>query len=157
MALRLEGTKFGELTVIKKLGSKYIPSSKVYRTFWECLCLCGKLTSKTTDALRSGRVKSCGCCEWQIHHKDSYISWMGMKARCNNPTSKDYSSYGGRGIIYEPRWNSFIEFYKDMGDPPLDEITEERLSLDRIDNNGNYTKENCRWATRSEQQLNKKR
>lgn len=153
MTLKLDGQIFGNLTVIHKQGR--LRQSSVWRTTWLCKCLCGKITVKTTDTLRSGRTKSCGICEWHIHHKDAYISWMGMKQRCNTVSCKDYKSYGGRGINYDPRWENFAEFYKDMGDPPLDEVTEERLSLDRIDNSGNYHKDNCRWATGSQQQLNK--
>ena len=155
MALDLIGTKFGQLTVLKKLGSKYIVTSKVYRTFWECRCICGKVTEKTTDALRSGKVNSCGCCEWHIHHNEAYVSWCSMKQRCDYKLNKDYPSYGGRGIKYDPRWTSFVEFYLDMGDPPVDTYTKERLSLDRKDNNGDYCKDNCKWSTRSEQQFNK--
>lgn len=155
MALNLIGQSFGILTVLSKSGRFWSAKSKVWRTEWNCSCLCGKLTKKTTDALRSGRVNSCGCCEWHIKHNEAYVSWCGLKQRCNYKEGKDYSRYGGRGITYDPRWESFVEFFKDMGDPPYDTITKERLSLDRRDNNGNYCKENCYWATRSEQQFNK--
>lgn len=153
MALDLVGKVIGNLVVVSKLGSRYIPTSKIYRVFWECKCLCGKVVHKTTDSLRT--TKSCGCCEWHIHHNEAYVSWMGMKQRCDYIRNKDYPRYGGRGITYDPKWKNFVEFYKDMGDPPIDSRTKERLSLDRIDNNGNYCKENCQWSTRSEQQYNK--
>lgn len=153
MTLKLDGDVFGYLTVLSKAGRKY--SGKTYRTLWNTRCVCGNITTKTTSDLRTGRAVTCGCCMWHIYHKEAYISWMGMKTRCKTPTCKDYPRYGGRGITYDPRWENFIEFYLDMGDPSVHSITYERLSLDRIDNNGNYTKENCRWATRSEQQLNK--
>jgi len=155
MTLNLVGYVSGQLTVTAPAGRTYVQSSKVWRTLWQCKCLCGKETIKTTDALRTSKVQSCGCCEWHIHHKDAYISWMSMKQRCDYKENKDYANYGGRGITYEPRWIKFVEFYKDMGDPPSDPWSGERMSLDRIDNNSNYTKNNCKWSTRSEQQLNK--
>jgi hypothetical protein len=78
-----------------------------------------------------------------------------MLQRCDDSSRKDYKYYGGRGITYDKAWGRFINFYRDMGDPPLDKFTGERMSLDRKDVNGMYCKANCRWATRSEQQLNK--
>lgn len=152
MAIDLKGQRIGYLTVIEKAGRVY--SSGSYRTLWKCLCLCGKETTKWLQALRSGKIESCGCCEWHIKHNEAYVSWMGMKQRCNYVKGKDYPRYGGRGITYDPRWEKFEEFYIDMGDPPTD-WKGERLSLDRIDNNANYTKLNCVWADRSAQQLNK--
>jgi hypothetical protein len=73
-----------------------------------------------------------------------------MKERCDNSVSGDYKNYGGRGITYDPRWEKFENFLEDMGEAP------EGLSIDRVDNNGNYCKENCRWATSAEQNGNKR-
>lgn len=81
----------------------------------------------------------------------TYRAWAKMKSRCDNPKDSRYSDYGGRGITYESRWVSFNNFFVDMGDCP------EGKSLDRIDNEGNYTLENCRWATREQQQRNTRR
>lgn len=157
MTLNLIGHKYGELTVLAKNGRTYVPTSKIYRTLWSCLCLCGKTVDKTTNTLRSTKVESCGKCEWHILERDAYVSWMGMKQRCNYVGCKDYPEYGGRGITYEVRWEKFTEFFKDMGTPPIDKYLLERFSLDRKDNNGNYTKDNCKWSDRSQQQLNKSR
>lgn len=79
-------------------------------------------------------------------HKLTGNSWRGMRNRCDNPSYWSYKHYGGRGITYDPRWKDFGEFLADMGERPGKEY-----SLDRIDNNGNYTKENCRWITQKEQ------
>ena len=80
----------------------------------------------------------------------AYRSWNCMKERCNNPNSSNYRNYGGRGIKICERWlNSFENFYEDMGDRPLN------MTLDRIDNNKNYYKENCKWSTNKQQFRNK--
>ena len=83
-----------------------------------------------------------------LYQSPTYYSWNSMKDRCNNKNNKQYKDYGGRGITYDKRWEDFREFYKDMGEKP------KQTTLDRIDVNGNYCKENCRWATKLEQQHN---
>lgn len=96
---------------------------------------------------------------WKVKHghfigtkkcSKTYMVWSSMKSRCNNKNHHAYNSYGGRNIKICNRWNDYVNFLEDMGDKP------EGLSLDRIDNNGDYSLDNCRWATRSEQQRNKK-
>jgi len=84
------------------------------------------------------------------HNTPTYQCWADMKTRCDNPQNPSYQFYGGRGITYCKAWNLFSNFYRDMGDRP------DGLSLDRVDNNGPYELANCRWATRSEQNLNKR-
>ena len=85
-----------------------------------------------------------------LYQGKEYRSWNNMKNRCNNPKLKEYKNYGGRGITYDSRWEDFREFFKDMGKRP------EGTTLDRIDVDKNYCKENCRWATKEEQQRNQR-
>ncbi|WP_299074930.1 AP2 domain-containing protein [uncultured Paraglaciecola sp.] len=79
-----------------------------------------------------------------------YYCWHNMKTRCDNSKCDSYPTHGAKGISYDPRWSDFAEFYKDMGMPPSDTHT-----LDRIDGSGNYEKDNCRWATSSQQAMNR--
>jgi hypothetical protein len=126
-------------------------------------CICGNIKSVMYTYIKTGRSKSCGCVQknvWKTifikHNKyntSEYNAWKNMKQRCNNSKRKDYVNYGGRGIKVCDRWlNSFINFYKDMGSKPGPEY-----SIDRYPNNdGNYEPSNCRWATSTEQNRNKR-
>ena len=145
------GLKRNHLTVIKDEGKDYRG-----KRLWRCLCLCGNETILETNSIMSERkpTKSCGRCEWHIKHKDSYISWMSMKQRCDDSTRKDNQYKGGNGIKYDLKWKDFVAFFLDMGDPPKD-FYGERKSLDRKDVNGMYCKDNCKWSDRHEQQMNK--
>lgn len=130
--------------------------------FVDCICSCGTRRCVSINNLKMGRSKSCGCLQKEIVseiknlHDDrenndlSYQSWVGMKTRCNNPNFSQYKDYGGKGITYDTRWESFENFLKDMG--PRSDKT---LTLDRIKSNQNYCKENCRWADKSLQSFNK--
>ena len=132
---------------------------------WVCWCSCGNLTEATKNSLRMRDTRSCGCLAHEAHvrlgkgkathglHKSSeFTIWIGMKSRCNNPNEPHFADYGGRGICVYPGWvNDFPAFYAYMGPRPSS-----KHSLDRIDNNGNYEPGNVRWATKTEQQANKR-
>ena len=152
--LELAGQRFGSWTVIsfeeKRKGSLY----------WRCQCDCGTENIVFGASLTSGRSKSCGCLRREetssgnkkhgMCKTPTYSSWMSMKTRCDNPKKKGYKYWGGRGISYDPRWAEFTEFLKDMGDRP------EGTSLDRIDPDGNYCKENCAWRSYQKQVDNRR-
>jgi len=151
----LSGKRFGRLTAIKRQGTQ---GNKIK---WECLCDCGNTTYVASGDIVSGHTKSCGCLnkETQVsantthgmHDTRIWNTWSGMKGRCSNPSDKRYSSYGGRGIAVCESWLKFENFYSDMEGGYQDNLT-----LDRIDNDSGYSKENCRWAT-TMQQCNNKR
>ena len=138
------GRKFGEVIVTEEAESRY-----GNRKFWKYRCSCGNSGVAAGTDLRIGRVTSCGKCN--KHGKwgsKIYRIYHDMRKRCEEPTANNYSRYGARGISVE--WNSFEEFYADMGDPPRG------MQLDRIDSNGNYCKKNCKWSTIEEQNRNRR-
>lgn len=112
-------------------------------------CDCGSERLVSGASLVSGNSKSCGCIQGEKRHNKSlsreYYSWKGMIQRCENPDHTFYDLYGGRGILVCDRWHDFRNFYADMGE------RQEKTTLDRIDNFGNYEPVNCRWATQKTQ------
>ncbi len=154
--IQMVGQQFGELIVIAQAEH-----SKGSHRKWLCSCSCGRETTVATNNLRSGHTRSCGCLvkttasNLRTKHGMSktrvYDIWLGMMSRCFNPKNISYSRYGAAGITVCPKWRSYTQFISDMGMPPGD-----RYSLDRLDNTKGYCADNCRWAT-SEQQANNKR
>jgi hypothetical protein len=147
------GDRFGKLTLIESPKSTH----KNNRKIWLCRCECGNETTVIENNLRRGIVNSCGCLRFTAtrkhgqHNKSIYIVWAAMKQRCLNPKDCNFHKYGARGIKVCDRWLAFENFFADMGERPSNEH-----SLDRIDNNGHYEPDNVRWATREEQQRNKR-
>jgi hypothetical protein len=126
------------------------------RAYFICQCDCGRQKSIRVDGVLSGHSKSCGCFNPKgrlIHghaRSPEYKVWVAAKQRCKNQKDARYKDYGGRGISLSPDWESFENFHRDMGSRPSSLHT-----LDRIDNNKGYEKENCRWTTQPVQQRNR--
>lgn len=143
----LSGQIFGRLTVISLHGIH--PKGQC---LWKCKCICGNETVLLGTTLKRGVTKSCGCLLRSrngLANTSTYSIWHSMIARCHNPKSVAYKNYGARGISVCDRWkDNFFAFLEDMGERPAG------LSIDRIDNNDNYFKENCHWATPKEQTRN---
>lgn len=151
----MTGRTYGRLTAQWPAGRTH---NAVY---WLFLCVCGRLKTLDGSEVRIGRVRSCGCWESKLTHgcarkkrrTPEYICWITMIRRCEDPKADSYKYYGLRGISVCKRWRkSFVNFLKDMGTKPTP-----KHSIDRINNDGNYSPKNCRWATALQQVHNRRK
>lgn len=150
----LSGKKFNRIKIIE------FSHSEKGNSVWKCQCDCGKIFYCQARMFKHEKTKSCGCLKkekWKkritthgMAYSPEYIVWNNMKNRCNNKNHTSYNLYGGRKIKICERWiNSFENFFEDMGHRPKNH------TLERIDNDGDYTPDNCKWATRKKQNMNK--
>jgi len=170
----ITGHKYGRL-----LAKEYVGKGAYGKHAWLCVCECGSAKTFSSNVLRRGTTKSCGCYMREVSAENmrktgavtgringkmsakhghsangrtpTYTTWQAMKDRCDTPSTNSYELYGGRGVTICDRWRDFRHFLADMGERP------EGMSLDRIDPFGNYEPENCRWATAQQQRQNTRR
>lgn len=159
--LHLEGERYGKLVVMEEAESIYSKTGKMIRR-WKCKCDCGNITIVRHGDLRNGSTVSCGCYNYEKESAAKTHGYSrtklgnvfeGMKQRCNNPKNKNYEKYGGRGIKICTEW---LNDPKKFFDWAIKNGYKEGLSIDRIDVNGNYESDNCRWADNEAQCLNQR-
>ena len=155
-AIDLTGLRFGRLTVLSQAETTFTAGGRPVRR-WNCRCDCGNTIVTTRQNLRKGDTRSCGCLKLEetkkrlTTHGESksvlYKRWKAMKKRCQNPNNSDYSHYGGRGIKVCEEWQDYANFR----DWALSHGYSDELSIDRIDVDGDYEPNNCRFISMKEQ------
>ncbi len=156
----LTGMKFGRWTVDSCAHrAMKLPGGGKTHTLWNVTCDCGAVSKVRSDGLLSGKSTSCGCFHSEVTSKrgtvhglsqsGEYNVWAAMWQRCENPDHPHFYRYGGRGIIVDPHWRKFADFYSDMGPRPSSDH-----SIERVDNDGPYAKWNCSWELQSVQANN---
>lgn len=156
--VEIAGRKFGYLTVIRPIGSRWGHS------LWECKCDCGTVCERTANQLTQNDNVSCGCMtslaqrNAQYKHGDTgtrlYRIWKAMKTRCNNPNISYFKYYGGKGVSVCKEWVNSFETFKEWA---LSHGYSDTLTIDRINGDGNYEPNNCRWVSMTVQNRNKKK
>jgi len=163
----ITGQRFGRLVALAYARRSTTTGTKI---FWRCLCDCGGTRETVSADLRKGKTRSCGCLfrelingnQYALVHGSArkgkltrlYRIWTGMRNRCSNPSGKDWSEYGGRGITVCDEWAVMFPAFEKWA---VANGYADNLSLDRIDNNRGYSPDNCRWADVKTQQANRRR